>query len=310
MYTPTNRTSARFAAIDLVSHSPTGRIDLLVGCPPCQGFTSLTSKYKRPDPRNALVLEMARLAEEVRPRIVMIENVPGLVEKGEPLFKELLARLKTSGYTTRFDVLQAADFGVPQRRRRLVLLAGRGSVVHLPKPTHDAEGAGGLPVWRTVRSAIRDMPKPIVLGDTRSRGGPQAFDWHVVREMTAKNLRRIKLAIPGGRWSRIPKHLRPECHQSREAGFSNVYGRMRWDEAAPTITGGCTTFSKGRFGHPSADRTISVREAAMLQTFPSGYTFDSPYMEYVCNIIGNALPCDFATAVAKQCEASLRRSRR
>jgi DNA (cytosine-5)-methyltransferase 1 len=132
-----------------------------------------------------------------------------------------------------------------------------------------------------------------------------ALNWHVVRTLSAENRRRIREAKPGKHWKGIPKRLRPTCHQDRKVGFSNVYGRMRWDKVSPTITGGCTTFSKGRFGHPDEDRTISVYEAALLQSFPKNYVIDTPYMEYACNIIGNALPCDFAKIMAKQCSSVL-----
>lgn len=115
----------------------------------------------------------------------------------------------------------------------------------------------------------------------------------------------MKKAKPGKAWWSIPKRLRPKCHEKKSAGFSNVYGRMEWKDIAPTITGGCTTFSKGRFGHPSQNRTISVFEAALLQTFPEDYVFDTPFMEYVCNIVGNALPCDFAEVVARQCAEAI-----
>ena len=116
-----------------------------------------------------------------------------------------------------------------------------------------------------------------------------------------KNLDRIKVVKPGGSRALIPDYLRPDCHKGVQKGFGNVYGRMVWDQPSPTITGGCTTFSKGRFGHPEANRTISVREAALLQTFPLDYVFDTPYMDYVCDIIGNALPCEFARILSEQC---------
>ena len=99
----------------------------------------------------------------------------------------------------------------------------------------------------------------------------------------------------------FPESLRPPCHQGKYRGFSNVYGRMEWDKVSPTITGGCTTLSRGRYGHPTENRTISVREAATLQTFPEDYIFDTQYMDKVCNIIGNALPCEFAQQIASQC---------
>lgn len=130
-------------------------------------------------------------------------------------------------------------------------------------------------------------------------------NWHVVT-LSIQNRLRLQHARPGGNWSDIPEALRPPCHQGKYRGFPNVYGRMAWDAPAPTITGGCTTLSKGRFGHPEEDRTISVREAALLQTFPLNYQFDTPFMDHACNIIGNALPCVFAEVVARQCHKYLR----
>ncbi|MBW4491231.1 MAG: DNA cytosine methyltransferase [Trichocoleus desertorum ATA4-8-CV12] len=290
---------------DLRACSPTNEVDLLSGCPPCQGFSSLTYRYRRADPRNQLVLEMGRLVTEVQPRIVMMENVAGLPDRGKELFDEFIQHLKTLGYLPTWDVLQVADYGVPQSRRRLVLLAGKGFPVDLPKPTHSRTGEDGLSPWKTLREAIGNMPKPHVLADIQAAGGPLQFNWHVVRALSEMTIKRLQATKPGESRMKIPVELRPACHQHRTEGFNNVYGRLDWDQVCGTVTSGCTTVSKGRFGHPDEDRTISVREAALIQTFPINYIFDTPYMDHVCEIVGNALPCDFAEVVAQQCIKAL-----
>ena len=275
-----------------------GEVDLLAGCPPCQGFSPLTNTSSKRDPRNDLVLEMARLVKEIRPRAVMMENVPGLADRGKRLFNRFLKTLEELDYRYTWDVLQVANYGIPQNRRRLVLLAGRGFEFHLPEPTHHKVGEGGLPLWKTLRDAISHMEPPTLLEDSRKIGGPQRLNWHVVRCLSPENIARLRKTRPGVSRAKLPKSLRPDCHKHADKGYTNVYGRMTWGQLPVTITGGCTTLSKGRFGHPSQLRTISVREAARIQTFPDDYVFDTPYMEYACEMIGNALPCDFAEILA------------
>ncbi len=282
-----------------------GTIDLLAGCPPCQGFSSLTNTSTKRDPRNNLVLEMARMVKETKPRAVMMENVPGLADRGKRLFNCLLKTLDELGYKYTWDVLQVADYGVPQNRRRLVLLASRERMLTIPSPTHSRTGENELTKWKTLRQTIGDMGvPPVSLDESHKAGGPQRLNWHVIRRLSPQNIARLRKTKAGVSRAELPQHLRPDCHKASDTGYSNVYGRMSWDQLPVTITGGCTTLSKGRFGHPEELRTISVREAARIQTFPDEYVFDSPFMDYVCGMIGNALPCDFAevlaTSVAEQ----------
>ena len=277
-----------------------GSLDVLAACPPCQGFSSLTSKYKTPDPRNELVLEVARLAEEIRPRAIIMENVPGLADKGEKLFNDLLGRLCGVGYTPNWKILQVADFGVPQRRRRLVLFASLKGEIGMPEPTHSRIGRGGLPKWVTLREVLPDLGPAMLFGDALKLPSGDMANWHVVRRLSPENMERIRHAKPGlPRW-RMPKELHVPCHADGYTGFSNVYGRMSWDQPSGTITAGCTTLSKGRFGHPEEDRTISLREAAILQTFPLDYHFETTRFESACDIVGNALPCRFAEVLARR----------
>lgn len=283
---------------EIINLAPNRSVDLIAGCPPCQGFSSLTAKYRKEDPRNGLIKEMARLIEKIRPRAVMVENVPGLARKGYSLLQEFLDELKSLGYQSSWKVLQVADYGVPQSRRRFVLLAGFHFEIKIPSPTHAREGKNGLIPWRTVQDAIKSMPEPITLSEAIKRGDPRRFNWHVIRNMTRINRLRLENVKPGDARNKLPEELRPDCHKGKEEGFSNVYGRLAWDKPSVTITGGCTTLSKGRFGHPDKTRTISVREAALLQTFPPEYFFDTPYMDHACDIVGNALPCDFAEKLA------------
>lgn len=260
-----------------------GGLDLLAGCPPCQGFSRIrlnNKKERMDDPRNRLIDEVLRLIDELRPKVVMLENVPNLARYTRYLkFKRDIRKL---GYDLTDKVLDVADFGVPQRRKRLVVLASRIGPISHPDPVEER---------RTVRDAIANLPADILRNDPL----------HNLGEQHSERIRRLIKAIPrdGGSRTALAADLILKCHEEQD-GFYDVYGRMKWDDVSPTITGGCINPSKGRFLHPTEDRAITLREAALLQSFPPGYVFSLRRGKYAAaGMIGNALPPAFSRMQAE-----------
>lgn len=268
-----------------------GQLDLLAGCPPCQGFSTMTTlngSKRVSDPRNDLVLEFGRLVREIRPKAVLMENVPRLAL--DERMERLMELLEECGYPVRnsYRVLNAVDYGVPQRRKRLVLMTGMASPIsHSP----------AIPQRRTVRQAISSLPMPGQSGDPL----------HDLPERRSERVREVIRSIPrnGGSRSDLGPDRQLSCHTGFN-GFKDVYGRMWWDRPAPTITGGCFNPSKGRFLHPHQDRNITLREAALLQSFPINYRFSlSRGKQGAAGMIGNAFPPRFGEAHGRAIIAAL-----
>lgn len=268
-----------------------GELDLLAGCPPCQGFSTLRTRNganKNRDDRNDLVHEMLRFARAFRPKAIMMENVPGL--RTRKPFRLLCERLRSLGYDVTCDVKDVARFGVPQRRKRLILLAGRGFKISFARESSRLH---------TVRDAIAYLPKA---GKSRDR-------LHNLPERRTENIIHLIKDIPkdGGSRLDLSAARQLKCHRHFD-GFKDIYGRMAWDDVAPTITSGCFNPSKGRFLHPRENRAITMREAALLQSFPKRYRFPSNAgKEAIALMIGNALPPEFIRRNARQILKTLER---
>jgi len=280
-------------------------LTLLAGCPPCQGFTRLNESSGRHDPRNSLVIEYARLVEELKPTCIFFENVPGLLRGGSSFFSKLQAVLSDLGYLSDPKVVQLADYGVPQRRRRLIVLAGKGFEIPLPQPTHARKPGkkSALQPWRTVRETLRGdqrLGRAHSFGVMRKRQQDPGPQWHVARTLGDALIEQLRQTPrSGGSREDLPDDfVQLQCHAGFN-GFHDVYGRLDWDKPSVAITSGCTNLSKGRFGHPENLRALTPREAALLQGFPADYQFKASGMESVCRQIGNALPPPFAQIVGQ-----------
>ncbi len=267
---------------DIKSHYPSKGWNVLVGCAPCQPFSTYTQGKTDPeDHRWSLLREFMRLVTESKPAIVSMENVVGLQK--HIVFAEFIARLSSLGYHVNVSRVFCPDYGIPQNRTRLVVLASRLGEIELQKPTCNSDS------FMTVRKSIGKLAR-------LSAGEADLTDpLHRCSRLSRLNRKRMALSTPGGTWRDWPKKLIARCH-NEESGltYGSVYGRMKWDEPSPTITTQFFGFGNGRFGHPEQDRALSLREGAILQTFPANYEFLGPDSEFsmrrLGGLIGNAVP--------------------
>lgn len=263
-------------------------LDLLVVCAPCQPFSSQNKKRGR-DPRSSLILQAGRFAQALRPRMIFFENVPGLAsKKNRRLLRRLRDALGKDYVLGNPENVDAADYGVPQRRVRCIMLATRGKA---PPTLPAATTPDGKRV--TVRDAIGHLLR------LRAGEADPNDPLHAARQHQSIALERLK-KVPknGGSRSALPAELRLKCHDSVSKNkFSDVYGRMAWDQVAPTLTTGCTDVTRGRFAHPRDHRAITLREAALLQMFPEGYAFCGSVSD-IQRQIGNAVPVGLVRALA------------
>lgn len=270
---------AQVSADEINSWYSKGAIRLLAGCAPCQPFSSYSKgRDAKLDKKYPLLYHFSRLIEEVYPELVTMENVPDVTS--HQVYHDFVSKLESLGYIIAAQKVDCVKYGIPQTRKRHVLLATRISeTISLIPPTHDK------PV--TVREAIKGLP--VLYAGKQNKNDPL----HICSELSDLNMRRIKASKAGGTWKDWSSDLIAECHK-KDSGksFRSVYGRMEWDKPAPTITTQCYGFGNGRFGHPSQHRAISMREAAIFQTFPEDYKFTDGkvFIKKVSRMIGNAVP--------------------
>ena len=266
---------------DLVKSSD---ITLFCGCAPCQPYTQQTTikPDKSTDVRRTLLGNFQEMIEKFLPNYVFVENVPGLQKvTGNSTLNRFERKLKYLGYTLNTSIVQSQYYGVPQKRKRLVLLASRHGEILFPSKTH---GTSTGQQFNTVRSSIENYP-PIDAGETHA-----AIPNHRAAKLSDLNLRRLKATPQEGSRVNWPPELQLKCHtKSGYMGHTDVYGRLKWDEPAISLTTKCTSLSNGRFGHPVQNRAISAREAAALQTFPDDFEFFGS-LQSQARQIGNAVP--------------------
>lgn len=270
---------------------PQNAIRALVGCAPCQPFSRYSCRYRKEghkDDKWRLLYSFERLVREILPEIVSMENVPNLIN--ENVFCDFVNALEELNYSIDYKVVYCPDYGVPQHRKRLVLLASRLGEIHLIPPMYSEKN------YLTVREAIGHLPH-LNAGEICEEDS-----LHRSSALSEINMRRIQQSVPGGTWRDWDDELRLSCHKKASGhSFPSVYGRMVWDKPSPTITTQFYGYGNGRFGHPEQDRAISLREGAILQSFPDDYIFadeEHPvYKREVGTHIGNAVPVELGRAI-------------
>lgn len=289
-------------AAELKRWYPEGDMKILIGCAPCQPFSSYNRRKQDREQKWKLLSNFSHLISEIEPDIVSMENVPTLTTfRNGKIYQDFLKALEDNNYeVSAYPGVFCPDYGVPQRRKRLVLFASKPKYgkIEILAPTHTPDE------YKKVRDVIWDL-EPLEAGET-SQNDP----YHKAAGLSELNLRRIKASKPGGTWRDWPDELVARCHKQESGNsYASIYGRMRWRAPAPTITTQCHGFGNGRFGHPKQNRAISLREAARLQTFPDDYEFvhpDDPHsITTISRFIGNAVPVKLAQVIAKSIKLHL-----
>lgn len=264
-------------------------VRVLAGCAPCQPFSTYSNRYDTiGTERWRLLNHFGRLVEQIKPDVVTMENVPTVTRHA--VFNDFVATLKGHGYDVWYDVIDCAEYGLPQRRRRTVLLASLHGHIELRAPSASEA--------KTVEDVLKGLP-------VLRHGSSYAADpLHTSARLSPLNLKRIKASKPGGSWRDWPERLVAECHRkSTGRKYPSVYGRMRWDEPAPTLTTQFYGFGSGRFGHPGQARGLSLREGAILQGFPQDYSFvpegEAIRFKVLGRLIGNAVPVDLGRVIGE-----------
>lgn len=281
----------KISSNELKKYYPKNSIKVLVGCAPCQPFSHYTLRYNKngkKDNKWRLIYYFSNLVSDILPDIISMENVPKLIK--EKVFFDFITKLQELGYYYTWQIVDCASYGVPQSRKRLVLLASKLGEIKLIPPKYDKEH------YLTVRDAIGQLPH---LED----GEIDTIDaLHCSSKLSPKNKLRIKQSIPGGTWKDWDDDLKLVCHKKNSGeSYGSVYGRMEWDKPSPTITTQYYGYGNGRFGHPEQDRALSMREGALLQSFPPYYKFIDPKQRINKRTlgmhIGNAVPVELGKAI-------------